>query len=202
MIGEEAYFLSGKDQWQIGTVVGTRDVRRSFDILTGEETSLRRNRFHHKPRSFDIPIISQYFASRTSTSSQSEISKTSISGLQHPPKVKYSHNTFLFRTKTSKHPPKVKYFPKTVPKLVIRCVGDTAYDSYISEILYPLKRAIKHKKQTRFAGDPVTSVKTILARRKRSHPPKWTINAGDPDLLIPIVVTSQGRNELKPRPRR
>ena len=89
----------------------------------------------------------------------------------------------------------VKYFPKTVPKLVIRHVGDTAYDSYISETLYPLKSAINPKKQTRFAGDPVTSVKTIPARRTRPHSPKWTINAGDPDLLIPIEL-SQARADM------
>ena len=88
----------------------------------------------------------------------------------------------------------MKYFPETVPKLVIRRVGDTAYDSYIAETLYPLKSAIKPKKQTRFAGDPVSSVKTIPARRTRSHPPKWTIKAGDPDLLIPIEL-SQAREE-------
>ena len=54
---------------------------------------------------------------------------------------------------------------------------------YIAETLYPLKSAIKPKKQMRFAGDPVTSVKTIPARRTRSHPHKWTIKAGDPDFL-------------------
>ena len=90
------------------------------------------------------------------------------------------------------HPSKVKYFSESVPKIVIRCVGDTAYDSYIAETLYPLKSTIKPKKQTRFAGDPVSSVKTIPARRTRSHPPKWTIKAGDPDLLIPIEL-SQSR---------
>ena len=46
----------------------------------------------------------------------------------------------------------------------------------------------------RFAGDPVSSVKTIPARRTRSHPPEWTIKAGDPDLLIPIEL-SQARGE-------
>ena len=66
---------------------------------------------------------------------------------------------------------------------------------YISEILYPLKSAIKPMKQTRFAGDPVTSVKTIPVRRTRSHPPKWTINAGDPNLLIPIDLL-QARAEI------
>ena len=107
---------------------------------------------------------------------------------QHPPKVKYS-------LPRPPHPPKVKYFPNnSVPKLVIRRVGDTAYDSYIAETLYPLKSAIKPKKQTRFAGDPVSSVKTIPARRTRSHPPKWTIKAEDPDLLIPIEL-SQARAE-------
>ena len=56
----------------------------------------------------------------------------------------------------------------------------------------PLKSAIKPRKQTQFAGDPVSSVKTIPARRTRSHPPKWTIKAEDPDLLIPIEL-SQSR---------
>ena len=81
-----------------------------------------------------------------------------------------------------------------MPKLVIRRVGDTAYDSYIAETLFPLKSAIKLGKQTWFAGDPVSSVKTIPARRIRSHPPKWTIEAEDPDLLIPIEL-SQSRAE-------
>ena len=155
------------------------------------------NRSHLKPRSFDIPIISQYFNSRTSTPSQSEITRSSISGPQPPPKVKYSYNNrniSLLGPLQAEHPPKVKY-SETVPKNVIRCIGDTAYDSYISETLVPLKSAIKPKKQTRFAGDPVTSVKTIPVRRTRPHPPKWTINAGDPDLLIPIEL-SQARVDV------
>ena len=107
---------------------------------------------------------------------------------QHPPEVKYL-------LPGPPHPSEVKYFPNNnVPKLVIRRVGDTAYDSYIAETLYPLKSAIKLKKQTRFAGDPVSSVKTIPPRRTRSHPPKWTIKAGDPDSLIPIEL-SQARAE-------
>ena len=105
---------------------------------------------------------------------------------QHPPKEKYSLSG-------PQYPPKVKYFLETVPKNVIRCIGDTAYDSYISETLYPLKSAIKQRKQMRLAGDPVSSVKTIPART-RSHLPKWTIRAEDPDLLIPIEV-SQARAE-------
>ena len=81
-----------------------------------------------------------------------------------------------------------------MPKLVIRRIGDTAYDSYIAELLYPLKSVIKLRKQTWFTGDAVSSVKTIPARRTRSHPPKWTIEAEDPDLLIPIEL-SQFRAE-------
>ena len=114
--------------------------------------------------------------------------------MQHPPKVKYSYNNkqnISFQDQNEQHPPKVKYFPN-VPRLVIRRVGDTAYDSYIAETWYPLKSAIKLRKQTRFAGDPVTSVKTIPARRTRSHPPRWTIKAEDPDLLIPLEL-SQSR---------
>ena len=40
----------------------------------------------------------------------------------------------------------------------------------------------------------MSSVKTIPARRTRSHPPKLTIKAEDPDLLIPIEL-SQSRAE-------
>ena len=40
----------------------------------------------------------------------------------------------------------------------------------------------------------MSSVKTIPARRTRSHPPKWTIKAEDPDLLIPTEL-SQARAE-------
>ena len=98
------------------------------------------------------------------------------------------------RAEKLQHPPKVKYFPNnSVPKLVIRRVGDTAYDYYIAETLYPLKSAIKLRKETRFTGDPVSSVKTIPARRTRSHPPKWTIEAEDPDLMIPIECHSSGQ---------
>ena len=134
--------------------------------------------------------------SRTSTPSQSEITGKPLPGPKHPPKVKYFYNNkqnISFQDQYEQHPPKVKYFPSnSVPKLVIRRVGDTAYDSYIAETLYPLKSAIKPRKQTWFAGDPVSSVKTIPARRTRSHPPKWTIEAEDPDLLIPLEL-SQSR---------
>ena len=211
VIGEEVYFLSGKNEWQIGIVTGTTDTGRSYNILTDEGTSLRRNRSHLKPRCHDIPIISHTFPCRTSTSSQSEITENRLPRLTHPPKVKYSYNNkqnisfqdhyeqhppkVKYSLPRPPHPPKVKYFPNnSVPKLVIRRVGDTAYDSYIAETLYPLKSAIKLRKQTRFAGDPVSSVKTIPARRTRSHPPKWTIEAEDPDLLIPLEL-SQSRAE-------
>ena len=201
MIGEEVYYLSGKNEWQIGIVTGTTDTGRSYNILTDEGTSLRRNRSHLKPRCHDIPIISHTLPSRTSTPSQSEITGKPLPGTEHPPKVKYFHNNkqnISFQDQYKQHPPKVKYFPNNnVPKLVIRRVGDTAYDSYIAETLYPLKSAIKPRKQTRFAGDPVTSVKTIPARRTRSHPPKWTIKAEDLDLLIPLELSqSRADNDL------
>ena len=196
VIGEEVYFLSGKNEWQIGIVTGTTDTGRSYNILTDKGTSLRRNRSHLKPRCHDIPIISRTLPSRTSTSSQSEITENQLSGPKHPPKVKYSYNNkqnISFQDQYKQHPPKVKYFPNnSVPKLVLRRVRDTAYDSYIAKTLYPLKSVIKPRKQTRFAGDPVSSVNTIPARRTRSHPPKWTIEAEDPDLLIPIEL-SQSR---------
>ena len=129
---------------------------------------------------------------------------TGLSGPQHPPKVGglggnetkeiVSMKAGLLRPA---HPPKVSGEPiiNTFTCDALTSNGnDTAYDSYIAETLYSLKSAIKPKKQTRFAGDPVSSVKTIPARRTRSHPPKWTIKAGDPDLLIPIEL-SQARAE-------
>ena len=58
----------------------------------------------------------------------------------------------------------------------------------------PLKSSIKTKKQMRFAGQPVTSVKTIPPRKTRPHPPKWSQDAADPELLIPIEL-SQPRTE-------
>ena len=209
VIGEEVYFLSGKNEWQIGIVTGITETGRSYNILTGEGTSLRRNRSHLKPRCHDIPVISRTLPCRTPTSSQSEITENWLPRPTHPPKVKYSYNNkqnisfqdhygqhppkVKYSLPGPPHPPKVKYFPNnSVPKLVIRRVGDTAYDSYIAETVYPLKSAIKLRKQTRFAGDPVSSVKTIPARRTRSHPPKWTIEAEDLDLLIPIEL-SQAR---------
>ena len=197
MIGEEVCYLTSYDKWQIHTVSGTRDNRRSYDILTGKSTSLRRNRSHLKPWNFDIPIINTNFHSRTLTSPQSEIKSLNILGLQHPPKVKYFHNNKYnneYSLSGPAHPPKVKY-SETVPKIVIRHIGDTAYDSYISETLVPLKSAIKPRKQTRFAGDPVTNVKTIPTRRIRPHSSKQTINAVDPDLLIPLEL-SQSRIDV------
>ena len=194
VIGEEVYFLAGKNEWQIGIVTGTTDTGRSYNILIDEGTWPRRNRSHLKPRCHDIPVISRTFPCRTSTSSQSEITENQLPRPTHPPKVKYSYNNMQnisfqdhyeqhplkvkYSPTGSPHPPKVKYFPDSVPKFVIRWVGDTAYDSYIAGTLYPLNSAIKPKKQTRLAGDPVSSVKTIPARRTRSHPPKWTIKAG------------------------
>ena len=62
------------------------------------------------------------------------------------------------------------------------------YCLWLRDKLVPLKSAIKPKKQMRFAGDPVTSVKAIPVRMTRPHLPKGTINAGDPDLLIPIEL--------------
>ena len=57
VIGEEVYFLSGKNERQIGTVTGTTDTGRSYNILTHEGKPLRRNRSHLKPRCHDIPVI-------------------------------------------------------------------------------------------------------------------------------------------------
>ena len=115
VIGEEVYFLSGKNEWQIGIVTGTTDTGRSYNILTDKGTSLRRNRSHLKPRCHNIPIISHTLPSRTSTSSQSEITGNRLSGPKHPPKVKYSYNNkqnISFQDQYKQHPAQSKIFSK------------------------------------------------------------------------------------------
>ena len=200
MTGEEVYYLSSNNNWLLGIITGTRDTGRSYDVLAGDGTLLRRNRSHLKPRSFDIPVIRANMNARTATPSQSEITNISLSVPAHPPKVKYHNNMQIYKNIVDsllsgpEHPPKVKYTEKLVPKLVIKCIGDTAYDSYIAETLMPLRSSLKTKKQTRFTDQPVTSVKTIPSRRTRPHPPKWSQDAADPELLIPIEL-SQPRTD-------
>ena len=204
VIGEEVYHLSTGNNWVISIITGTRDSGRSYDVLTEGGTSLRRNRSHLKPRSHDIPMLNQAFISGPHTSSQSEISGSSISGPAHPPKEKYSlgttHNNRFSNISGPAHPPKEKYSlsqPQSVPKLIIRRYGDTAYDSYIAETMVPLRSAFKPRKQTRFKSDPVTSVRHIPARYSNTQPtPSRTLDPLDPDLLIPIELSqaTQGNN--------
>ena len=63
------------------------------------------------------------------------------------------------------------------PTLVIKCIRVTAYGSYIAETMVPLKSAMKSRKQTKFAGDPVTIVKTIIP--------------GEPDHTLPNGPSKQ-----------
>ena len=182
MIGEEVYHLTTGNNWVIGIISGTRDSGRSYDVLTEGGTSLRRNRSHLKSRSHDIPVLNQAFTSRTYTPSQSEISGLSISGPAHPPKEKYSlktsHNNRFSNISGPAHPPKEKYsLLKSMPKLIIRCYGDTAYDSYIAETLIPLRSSFKPRKQTRFESNSVTSVRHIPARcRSQTPTPRWNLD--------------------------
>ena len=162
-----------------------------------------------KPRSHNIPVLNQGFISGPYTPSQSEAS-SSISGPAHPPKEKYSlrttHNNRFsnisgpahppkekYSLSGSTHPPEVKYShsqPQSVPKLIIRRYGDTAYDSYIAETMVPLRSAFKPRKQTRFESDPVTSVRHIPARCSNTQPtPRRNLDPQDPDLLIPIELS-------------
>ena len=195
--GEKVYHLSAGNNWVIGIITGTRDSGRSYDVLTEGGTSLRRNRSHLKPRSHDIPVLNQAFISGPCTPSQSEISNSSISGPTHPPKEKYTgrttHNNHFSNISGPAHPPKEKYSlsqPQSVPKLIIRCYGDTAYDSYIAETMVPLRSAFRPRKQIRFESDPVTSVRHIPARSSNTQPtPSRTLDPLDPDLLIPIELS-------------
>ena len=198
VIGEEVYHMTTGNNWVIGIISGTRDSGRSYDVLTEGGTSLRRNRSHLKPRSHDIPVLNQAFISGPHTPSQSEIFH---SGPAHPPKEKYSlgtsHNNRFSNISGPAHPPKEKYSlsqPQSVPKLIIRCYGDTAYDSYIAETMVPLRSTFKPRKQTRFESDPVTSVRHIPARCSSQPTPRRNLDPLDPDLLIPIELSqaSQG----------
>ena len=188
------YHLAAGNNWVISIITGTTDSGRSYNVLTEGGTSLRRNRSHLKPRSHNIPVLNQAFISGPYTSSQSEIYG---SGPTHPPKEKYSlrttHNNRFSNISGPTHPPKEKYSlsqPQSVPKLIIRCYGDTAYDSYIAETMVPLRSAFKARKQTRFDCNPVTSVKHIPARCSRSQPtPRGNLDPLDPDLLIPIELS-------------
>ena len=137
------------------------------------------------------------------TPSQSEIHGSSISGPAHPPKEKYTintkyslgttHNNRFSNISGPAHPPKEKYSlsqPQSVPKLIIRRYGDTAYDSYIAETMVPLRSTFKPRKQTRFESDPVTSVRHIPARCSNTQPtPRRNLDPLDPDLLIPIELS-------------
>ena len=202
--GEEVYHLTAGNNWVIGIITGTRDSGRSYDVLTEGGTSLRRNRSHLKPRSHDIPVLNQAFISGPYTSSQSEISGSSITGPAHPPKEKYTrttHNNRFSNISGPAHPPKEKYSlsqPQSVPKLIIRCYGDTAYDSYIAETMVPLRSAFKPRKQTRFESDPVTSVRHIPARCSNTQPtPRRNLDPLDPDLLIPIELSQAQGNSVQ-----
>ena len=142
-------------------------------------------------------MLNQAFIPGPCTPSQSEISNSSISGPAHPPKEKYTgrttHNNHFSNISGPAHPPKEKYSlsqPQSVPKLIIRCYGDTAYDSYIAETKVPLRSAFRPRKQTRFESDPVTSVRHIPARSSNTQPtPNRTLDPLDPDLLIPIKLS-------------
>ena len=71
--GEEVYHSTAANNWVIAIVTGSRYSGRSYDILTKEGTSLRRNRSHLKPTSHDIPMLNRYFHFTTFTPCQSEI---------------------------------------------------------------------------------------------------------------------------------
>ena len=207
MIGEEVYHLSTGNNWVIGIITGTRDSGRSYDVLTEGGTSLRRNRSHLKPRSHDIPVLNQAFIAgpthppkvkyslQAKYSLQNQVTIT-VSGPAHPPKEKYTsrttHNNRFSNISGPAHPPKEKYSlsqPQSVPKLIIRRYGDTAYDSYIAETMVPLRSTFKPRKQTRFESDPVTSVRHIPARCSSQPTPRRNLDPLDPDLLIPIELS-------------
>ena len=184
--GEEVYFLSGKNEWLIGTKTGTTDTGRSYNILTDEGTSLRRNRSHLKPRCHDIPIIACNIACRTSTPSQSEITKDRLSRLQHPPKMKYS-------LPRPPHPPKVKYFPETVPKIIIRCVGDTAYDLYCRDTV-STEEHHEAQETDEVCRGPSEQCQDYTCKEDQVTPSQMDHQSRRPRLAdTNRVVTSQGR---------
>ena len=140
----------------------------------------------------NLPVLNKNLHFRTSTPSQSEIlyPKSSLAGPVHPSKEKYPQFIYMkYSLSGPAHPPKEKY-SQILLKLVIKCIGDTVYDSYIAETLVPLKSTTRPKKQSRFEGNPVTSARHIPARHnKQPPPPKRTIDSADLDFLIPIELS-------------
>ena len=160
VIGEEVYFLSGKNEWQIGTVTGTTGTGRSYNIPTHEGTSLRRNRSHLKPRSHDIPIISQNFTSRTSTSSPLQW----IQCLWNIRVISSISNAFDNKLWYSFQ--KIFHFGRVLLIMVLKgiIVVIIVKIFHFGRVLWSGKPffcyftfAIKPKKQTRFAHQTVTS---------------------------------------------
>ena len=212
MTGEEVYFLSGTNEWQIGTVTGTTDTGRSYNILTHEDTSLRRNQSHLKPRCHDIPVIARNIAYRFSTPSQSEITENRLSRLQHPPKVKYSYNNkqnisfqdhyeqhppkVKYLLPGPSHPPKVKYFPETVPKIVIRCIGDTAYDLYFRDTV-STEKCHQAEEADEVCRGPSGQCQDHTCKQNQVTPSQMDHQSRRPGLAdTNRVVTSQAESDL------
>ena len=186
VVGEECYFLSIHDKWKHCIITGTRDSGRSYDILTEKGTSIRRNRSHLKPKSYDIPAINSNFHSSVSLQDHYILPKMKekhmeepLAVLPHPPKD-WNNSSISGPS----HPPKIK--------ITLKRTENTASYRVITEPLVPLKCGMKAIKKTRFKDDPVTSVRSIPARlRWHRHPQRCPIDASDSDLLIPIEMSSQ-----------
>ena len=156
-----------------------------------------------KPRSFDIPVIRANMNARMATPSQSEITNISFSVPAHPPKVKYtSHNNEKNIVDSSlsgpEHPLKVKYTGKLVTKLVIKRIGDTAYDSYIAETLMPLRSSIKTKKPDEVHRPASDQCQDHTIKENKTAPSQMEPRHGRPRAVDSHqVVTAKDRTRLK-----
>ena len=146
-------------------------------ILTKEGTSLRteEEQVPFETTKFQYTSNEWQILLEDSTSSQSEITSLNISGPSHLLIVKYSYNNSYNNENISlsgpPHPPKVKYSLKTksVPKLIVKSIGDTAYDSYCTDIS-STEECHQAQEADQVCRDPLTSVKTIPLMRTRPHP--------------------------------
>ena len=219
VIGEKVYFLSGKNEWQIGIVTGTTDTWRSYNILTDEGTSLRRNRSHLKPRCHDIPVIARNIACRTSTSSQSEITENQLSRPQHPPKVNYSYNNkqnISFQDHYKQHPPKSEIFTSRTTtssqsEIFSRKCTETCNQTswrYCLWLLYCRDTVFTEECHQAQEGDKVCRGPSEQCQDHTSKVDQVTPSQMDHQSRRPRladtnrVVTSQGRKWLNSRPRR
>ena len=180
MVGERCYVLGPQNKWIDAFVTGITDSGRSYDTQV-EATGghLRRNQFHIRPRSPDIPMLHASLLQQNSvslvTSDTNAPSKRENSVISGPKQLAGAGS------KTVLLEPHKGSIKQTNTSQVL--VSGTV----------PAQRVqlSRQAKKTRFGDNPVSSTVTIPARHPRHdtstrNKRKFKLDVTDPDLLIPI----------------